>query len=623
MNSTTRAPAAGTIVAGAHLLLALVYAAIFAARYGYSPLIVPLHVAQVALGCVVVGLLIRSIAARAGPRPSRRTRWLIAIVGATASSLYLVILIGCAVTNEAWGWSVSLSLAREYASSLPAIIGNLPFSRGWLYAGATLYIATKLAILAAWWRVSLRFFRRPGSPTSRRPRSTRSRSFMHRPAVKALLPAVAVLATATFIAIARYSPRAAAEPFTALLTAPGLPNPSQARARNLAARRAYSRAYAGVANFDHRNVVLIFADALRADHTSVYGYARKTTPFLDSLATTGRLRRVQLAMSTCSFTACGILSTLASRDTRVLEPGSLKVHDILHDLGYRVNFIASTDNSSWYTLRVHYGQTVDYFFDAFNSKRFALNDDRSAFEALDAVPAATGPAFFFFFLSSTTSLGDKLPQFQHWLPAQVGADGHAVQSLVNAYDNGILEADNSIQRIFGALDQKGYLKNSIVVILGDHGEGFGEHGHFAHTKYLYQEVLHIPLLIYDDSDTTYRNLEFASQSDIAPTVLDRLGLPIPPDWQGHSLLTADPKSFSTHWTDRGRPWHAVVYRTRGQVYKYLYQTRWGALSEELYELVSDPGEHHNLISLGARPELSDILSTVRRKAETTFSRTPQ
>lgn len=593
---------------GTHLLVALLYMVTFAARYGYSPLIVPLHLAQVALGCVAVGLVLRAVSEVAG-------RWgqlAVTLVGSAASSLYLVVLIGCAVTNEAWGWSVSLQLAREYASSLPSIVGNLPFARGWLYVGAALYVAAELVIVLAWWAASRRLVLAGMDRASAPPLS--AASYRRPPSMAALVPVIAVLVLATFVFVARDTTQAAAEPFTALLTPPGLADPREARLRNARARQEY----APRAPFDHRNVIIIFADALRADHVSTYGYGRHTTPFLERLAATGKLRQVSMALSTCSFTACGVLSTLASRDTRVLEPGSIKLHDVLHDRGYRVNIIASTDNSSWYTLRLHYGETVDYFFDGFNSTRYPLNDDRSVFEGLDAVPGATSPAFFMFFLSSTTSLGSRLPEFRKWLPADVGvgAGQAAVQALINNYDNGILEADHSIERIFSTLGAKGYLAHSIVVILGDHGEGFGEHGHFAHTKYLYQEVLHIPLLIYDDTDTRYANLEFATQSDIAPTILDRLGLSVPAAWQGHSMLSEGPKSFSTHWTDRGRPWHAVVYRVNGLTYKYLYQTRWGSLVEELYELGADPGERRNLMLLSVPP--GAVLDVVRRKAAQVF-----
>ena len=76
------------------------------------------------------------------------------------------------------------------------------------------------------------------------------------------------------------------------------------------------------------------------------------------------------------------------------------------------------------------------------------------------------------------------------------------------------------------------------------------------------------------------------------------------------------KQFSTHWTDRGRPLHAVVYRDNGRVYKYIYVIRWGRRIEELYELESDPGEQTNLM---ARTGLDDVRSTVRARAAARWS----
>lgn len=563
---------------GAAAAFPLLFATVFTVRYGYSPLVVALHVAEVALACIVVGAAFRIISSRA----------LIAIIGATLTSLYFLVVVLSTVTNEAWGWSISIDLGRAYLRYLPAIVGNLPVSYGLIDLGLAALVAVLILIYWVWWRVA------------------KSRSL---PTVGTTISStLAAIALTAFILIARRSPAAAAEPLTALFTAPGQSNQAQARAANAKARREY----AGTDSFSHRNVIVIFSDALRADHMGVYGYARPTTPFLSHLDSAGHLKKVTLAMATCPFTACGILSTLASRDSAVLDLGSLKLHDILHDRGYRTNFIASSDHTVWYMLRMHYGNDVDYFFDGFHSKRYSLNDDRLILEGLEGVAPSHGtPAFFFFFLSATHPIGTKLPSFRKWLPSEVTVGSDATVPQRNAYDNGILQADNSIKDILSALDHKGFLAGSIVVILGDHGDGMGEHGVFGHTRYLYQEMLHVPLLIYDDSAATYANLDFATQSDIAPTILDRLGLPKPGSWQGHSLLSTPAKQFSTHWTDRGRPWHAVLYRAAGKIYKYMYVVRWGRRQEELYELTSDPGETRNLIAVAG---LDAARSAVRERA---------
>lgn len=580
------------LITGAAIGVPLVFITAFTIRYGYSPIVVALHMAEVALAATVTFMAMRALA-RAAERRHRPVlaRTLIALVGSMTAAVYFLVIVLSTVTNEAWGWSISIDLARAYVPYLPTIVGNLPVSRGWIVVGIGAFFVVVAGICWAWWAAAPRLLARwRGSTTT------------------VAGPFALAVALGVFIFVARQSPFAAAEPLTALFTAPGVSNTAQAKADNARALHEYQ----GPQDFHRRNVILIFADALRADHMGVYGYVRPTTPFLSRLDSSGRLRKVRLAMATCPFTACGVMSTLASRDSAVLDLGSLALQDILHDRGYRVNFIGSSDHTVWYTLRLHYGNHVDYFFDGFNSKRYSLNDDRLVLEGLDGVAPASGqPAFFFFFLSSTHEVGTKLPAFRKYVPAEVGVGSDVAAPQINAYDNGILQADNSIEQILGVLDRKGYLRNSIVVILGDHGDGFGEHGVFGHTRYLYQEMLHIPLLIYDDSAATYANLDFATQSDIAPTVLDRLGLPTPRQWQGQSLFSKPAKPFSTHWTDRGRPWHAVVYRDRGVIYKYMYVVRWGRRAEELYELTSDPGERKNLIAAAG---LDDARAAVRARA---------
>ncbi len=555
---TTRATPRRLLLA-ALLGAPVVFIVWFVTRYGYQPIVVALHVAEVLLTALVTYALLWL---------ARRSRVAMTVAGAGATSGYWTVAIISAITNEAWGWSVSLDLTRAYLPWLPDVVRNLPVPPALvpsaLLAGAGAFVL----IWVGWWKASSWL-------SVRRPR---------------MWHVVAAVALGAFVLWARRVPDAAAEPFTALYTAPGVHGAAEASARNVAARREYGSAPVTTP----RNVIVIFSDALRADHMGVYGYARATTPFLSRLDSAGRLRKVKLAMATCPFTACGVVSTLASRDSAVLELGSLKLQDILHDRGYRTYFIGASDHTVWYTLRMHYGDNVDYFWDGFRSKRYALNDDRGVLEGLEQVPAAAGPAFFQFFLTSTHVVGTKLPEYRQWTPA-VG---------VNAYDNGILQADHTISQIFAALQAKGYLEGSIVVILGDHGDAFGEHGITGHTLSLYQETLHIPMIFVGAEPG---NLEFATQSDVAPTILSLLGLPKPASWQGQSLMDGAPKAMSTHWTDRARPWHAVVYREGGRVWKYLIRS--GA--EELYELLSDSLESRNRIG---EPGLDAVRGVVRTRA---------
>ena len=85
----------------------------------------------------------------------------------------------------------------------------------------------------------------------------------------------------------------------------------------------------------------------------------------------------------------------------------------------------------------------------------------------------------------------------------------------------------------------GRYENSLFVFCGDHGEAFGEHaGNFGHTLYLYEENVRVPLVVFAPGLTTAQRRvpHLASVIDIAPTILDMLGLEIPSVYQGVSLL---------------------------------------------------------------------------------------
>ena len=127
---------------------------------------------------------------------------------------------------------------------------------------------------------------------------------------------------------------------------------------------------------------------------------------------------------------------------------------------------------------------------------------------------------------------------------------------------------------------------------------------------LYQEFIRIPLLIYDESAFKYANLKFATQIDVAPTIVDRLGLPIPGCWQGASLLNPKIKTVTIHQTSLSKPCYAVLYRTDAAMYKYMYCSV--GKTEELYNLTDDPNEQNNLIETADPSLLQSMRAELQR-----------
>ena len=183
--------------------------------------------------------------------------------------------------------------------------------------------------------------------------------------------------------------------------------------------------------------------------------------------------------------------------------------------------------------------------------------------------------------------------------------------LVNClYDSAITYADAQVDGILNHLDRRGILDDTLVVITSDHGESLGEKGLYKHA-YLYENNLMVPLIFLFP-----RNLhggtvvdQQVATVDIVPTILDTLGIEAPAGIDGETLLPL----LENDDAHRHRPeaWSYAAYENRGVSIRIDDQTKFifnnTAPSdahgvEELFELISDPGEVHNLA--GADPETS-------------------
>ena len=369
-----------------------------------------------------------------------------------------------------------------------------------------------------------------------------------------------------------------------------------------------------------KNVILIIVDALRADHLSAYGYQRKTSPFIDALIDSGRAVKVSRCYSTCSSTLCGVTSILLSRTWNECAVNGFNIIGLLHDQGYQTHALISGAHKEWYNMAKFYSDDCIYY-DGKDSKKYYFKDDRVLLEGLDEIHAYSDtPSFFYFHLQSTHETGLLQDKYAVYKPFKksITTQGMNGEAAINEYDDKVLQADDIIRQLFDALDKKGYLKNSMVVITADHGQGLGEHGVSGHVDWLYDPQVSVPLIIYDDSISLYRNLTFARHIDIAPTIADRLGLPEPYSWMGISLLRDTLASYSYHETGKngletGLAKYMIVYspshRDTAQpvLYKYIFTAY--KKQEELYELMSDPGETNNLVSTQTQ-----ILEKLRSKA---------
>lgn len=187
------------------------------------------------------------------------------------------------------------------------------------------------------------------------------------------------------------------------------------------------------------------------------------------------------------------------------------------------------------------------------------------------------------------------------------------QVLEDLYNAGLLYVDEGIGNFLDNLRQMGLFDKTLICVTADHGEEFLEHGDFGHgikihllednrpILKLYDELLHVPLLLYFPTSiiTPSRNPSLVSLIDLAPTLVDFLSIKVPAGWQGQSLLPLLTRNegesrsgvFSQYAVREGaKRWPIVSYRTKD--WKLIYDSV--KQQHELYYLDKDPYEKNNL-----------------------------
>lgn len=312
--------------------------------------------------------------------------------------------------------------------------------------------------------------------------------------------------------------------------------------------RAYSN-YAATEKIASRNVILIVGDALRADHMSVYGYSRPTTPFLDASRERHQTLVVSPARSVCAESSCGLAAIASSRPLHLFPSKPFTLHEVLRRHNYAINMVLSGDHTNFYGLRESYG-VVDSYFDGTLQKIRYVNDDQLVLDHVAGLPDydRSRPVMFQFHLMSSHGLGRRHAElfapsvnYYKWVPGREGIVAPSEDEKsggINYYDNGVVQFDYVVNGILSALEGKGYLDDAVIVITGDHGERLGENeGSFGHQYNVEEGVLTVPLIIQRRGyvGAGIKEWPIASQVDVAPTILSELGVFSPSVWTGQAL----------------------------------------------------------------------------------------
>ncbi|MEO2169303.1 MAG: sulfatase [bacterium] len=370
------------------------------------------------------------------------------------------------------------------------------------------------------------------------------------------------------------------------------------------------------------NLLFVTIDCLRADHVGSYGYPRPTTPALDALASEGIL--FENAFANAPMTLPSVPQIFTSRLFPSREEALLTTP--ISEAGIPS---AAFVNNAWIPLWLSQGTHADppgtfdrlisgeldaraitdhalAWLDENDGQRFALY-----LHYLDAHTPYRPPAEWIELFADPDYKGPIASEFSDEEGASSGKYQKKDQEKILAlYDAGIRYIDEQLGRVVDELRRSGRLDETLVVITADHGEEFWDHGSFFHGQSLYDELLHIPLVVrlpgQKQSGTRVQRL--ARGIDIAPSILDWMNLPIPPSFAGESLgrsLEAAPADLIATATQAQFPTRFAIRRGERKIIESL--DRATPLS---FTLGLDPGELH-----GTTPQSPEDLRLLRKLRE--------
>jgi len=388
------------------------------------------------------------------------------------------------------------------------------------------------------------------------------------------------------------------------------------------------------------NVLVIGVDTLRADHLSAFGYPRNTSPALAALADEGVRfsgTRSQAPWTLPSFAT--IFTSLypsahgAGRgghdEWEAIDPTTLALAEVLARNGYETQGLVAN-------LLISPSYGLDQGFDAYRSSMNMESAQHDAARVVDFVNEHGATPWFYFWHIMDAHLPYDVPKatreqfvdpaysgrfagsrpivpFQvldprpgrRWythegpppLPELTDDDARYV---VDMYDAEIAELDDAIGRVLAAVRASGQWERTVIALVADHGEGLADHGHYHHGYTLFDDQIHIPMIVRVPGAHVGRVIERpVGAIDLAPTLLGALGLPIPESFRGVDRLALDAPTddaffveYPTYDSSAQKAW------IRGP-FKYLHDPLFH--TEALYNFVVDPRETTDV--LAAHPDI--------------------
>ncbi len=356
------------------------------------------------------------------------------------------------------------------------------------------------------------------------------------------------------------------------------------------------------------NILLVLVDTIVADHLGCYGYYRETSPTIDSLAASGIIFMNCHAQS--SWTLPGMTSIYTGLSEK--SHGCGHYNNRVYGLDLEMPTIATILQNQGYS-------TAGFVQSEYLGNEFGMDKGYDSFwilvsEGASAMDSVTIDTLLNYFSASeieepflaTIHLydphspyappspfdtlfeqSDSLQLYDWPADTDLWENPVLIEHLKALYDSEIRWTDSQLSRLLHSMREMNLLDNTLVILVADHGEEFMEHGSTGHASNLYQETIHVPLIMsgpgIEPETIISQNV---GQLDVLPTVLDYLNIPVPDHVEGISLLGTIP-------ADRIIPSSGIVFGTASAVcLQESMKVMWFVQpdSSETFNLLVDPGE---------------------------------
>lgn len=353
-----------------------------------------------------------------------------------------------------------------------------------------------------------------------------------------------------------------------------------------------------------KNVAIIVLESTRARSTSVYNDTLATTPFLRSLAAKSLVAERAYAVVPHTSKAlvailCGIEPQLNMPITEALPAGlpTRCLAELLAQQGYDTAFFQSATENFENRSQLIDNMGFEKFVSIENMPQsgfektnyFGFEDNIMLNPSKQWLKSQKNKPFLATYLTLT-------PHHNYKTPKHHKIQNFSKKKLLNQYLNAINYTDGFIEKLISQYKELGLYENTIFVFVGDHGEGFGEHGRNQHDNVIYEEGIHIPLMIYDPENPQGLRISNAvSQIDIIPTLLDLLGFEVRnAELPGINMTQSseERRVFAHCWFEK----RCMASVSKNDKYIHHFNTQ----PDELYDMILDPLETKNIASIDSK-----------------------